>query len=263
MDIRDYVIKEKSELKIQIKSLERPPFLAIVQVGDNPASNSYIRGKEKDASEVGIQSQVYHFDNDVDAAAFYSELQKINDDPSVDGLLVQLPVPPQLSSEKINQIISPNKDVDGFVLGSHFLPCTPRGILDFLSFSRYEFTGKNALVIGRSRIVGKPMADLLLNKNMNVTICHSKTPANALLDFIASADLIVVAVGHQAILKREFKYKKDAWVIDVGINRDENGKLVGDAEKGLPVAYQSPVPGGVGLLTRLALLKNLVEAMKR
>ena len=169
-------------------------------------------------------------------------------------------MPKHISEEKVKLAIDPKKDLDGFNVLSKFKSATPNGILTFLEDNRYEFEGKNALVIGRSNIVGKPMAKLLLDKNMTVTIAHSKTPNSELRNFVKNADLIIVAVGKANFIDCSYEFKKSAFLFDVGINRDKDNKLTGDCEKDLPVSFQSPVPGGVGLLTRLALLLNLMEA---
>ena len=263
MDIREYVHFSKEAIKKEIASFSRVPCLSIITVGDDPASEAYVRGKKKDASEVGINALHSVFPSDVSEEEVLSLIRKQNEDPSIDGIIVQLPLPRHISEQKINETVSPLKDVDGFTPTSRYKPCTPKGIVDYLAFSDFPFSSSNAVVIGRSQIVGKPMAKMLLEKNMNVTVLHSKTKEEDKAFYIAHADLIVVATGRRGILDSHYRYKPSAYVMDVGINRDETNHLHGDCEKGLPVAYQSPVPGGVGLLTRLALLTNLLEACKR
>ena len=236
------------------------PTLSIITVGHNPASEAYVRGKKKDAAEVGINAIHTLFEESVSEEEVLNLLKKQNADPSINGIIVQLPVPKHISEQKINETISPDKDVDGFVLGSKFVCCTPKGIIDYLVDEGFDFLGKNAVVIGRSDIVGKPMARLLLDKSCNVTVLHSKTKDEDRRMFLKNADLIVLAVGKQGLIDHSYELKPTCWLVDVGINRGDDGKLHGDAEPDLPIAKQTPVPGGVGLLTRLALLKNLMEA---
>ena len=169
-----------------------------------------------------------------------------------------MPLPKQISEEKVKLAVSPLKDVDGFHPLSKLAPCTPKGIMNYLHFEKVPLCGKNALVIGRSNIVGRPMAKLLLNESCNVTVVHSKTSQEDLANYIKNADIIVVAIGKAGFLDNRFQYKKSATIVDVGISRDETG-LHGDAIPDLPVQLQTPVPGGVGLLTRLALYENLLD----
>ena len=260
MEIVDYVKSEKERLKKLISESPKIPGLAILQVGDNPASNSYIKGKIKDSEEVGIKADLFKFPVEVEETEILNTILRLNDDKNYDGILLQLPIPKHLNEQKLVNAINPEKDVDGFTLGSHFTPCTPKGIIDYLTDMNFPFEGKNAVVIGRSNIVGKPLAKLLLQKNMNVTVLHSKTKEEDKRFYAAHADLLVSAVGHINIIDHTYTLKPSAVLIDVGINRDENNKLIGDMERNLPVSFQSPVPKGVGLLTRLALLKNLWEA---
>jgi methylenetetrahydrofolate dehydrogenase (NADP+)/methenyltetrahydrofolate cyclohydrolase len=166
------------------------------------------------------------------------------------------------SEEKINLAINPAKDIDGFHPESKTVAATPLGVYTYLKDMNYEFSGKNAVIIGRSHIVGRPMHKLLLDANMNVTILHTKTSEEDKRFYLEHADLIVVAAGKAGVLNKAYKLKESAVVMDVGINFDENGKLIGDCEKDLPVAFQSPVPGGCGLLTRLAVIENLIELSK-
>lgn len=260
MEIKEYVLQQKEMLKARVAEMPVAPTLSIITVGYNPASEAYVRGKKKDAAEVGINALHTLFDEDVSEEEVLDLLKKQNADPSIDGIIVQLPVPKHISEQKINETISPDKDVDGFVLGSKFVCCTPKGIIDYLVDEGFDFAGKNAVVIGRSDIVGKPMARLLLDKNCNVTVLHSKTKDEDRRMFLKNADLIVLAVGKQGIIDHSYELKPTCWLVDVGINRGDDGKLHGDAEPDLPISKQTPVPGGVGLLTRLALLKNLMEA---
>ena len=263
MDIKQYVALRKEEIRQEISSAEKPPKLCIISVGEDPASQAYIRGKKKDSAEVGFEAEHVALPAETTAEELKRILIKKNEDPSIHGILVQLPLPKHLSPGMVNAIISPAKDVDGFVPGSHYVCCTPKGIVDYLTHEGFPFVGKNAVVIGRSQIVGKPMARLLLERSCNVTVIHSKTSEEDKRFYLAHADLIVVAVGKRGVIDSSYELKPSAFVVDVGINRDEEGHLHGDCEPGLPVALQTPVPGGVGLLTRLALLDNLLEAFKQ
>lgn len=260
MDIKEYVNAHKKELAERLLSLKKTPTLSIISVGDDPASASYIRGKMKDSGEVGFKTLLTHLPAETSEGELLSLLKKQNEDPSINGILVQLPVPHQISPTHINLTIDPSKDVDGFTPASKFTPCTPKGIADYLFHEGFSFSGKNAVILGRSQIVGKPMAKLLLSLNCNVTVLHSKTSDEDRRFYLFHADLIVVAIGKIGYLDKSYVFKESAVVVDVGINRGEDGHLYGDCAPYLPVKFQTPVPGGVGLLTRLALLDNLLEA---
>jgi len=260
MEIKAYVQLEKAKLQERVSLLSRPPLLSIISVGFDPASAIYVRGKIKDASEVGIKVLHTQLDESVSEEELLALIKKQNCDSLVDGIIVQLPVPKHIRASAINMTIDPKKDVDGFTPLSHFIPCTPKGIIDYFMNEGCPFTGKNAVVIGRSQIVGRPMAKLLLEKNCNVTILHSKTKEEDKRFYLANADIIVVAVGQIGIIDGSYSLKPTAWIADVGINRDEDGHLCGDCLPNLNVYKQTPVPGGIGLLTRLSLLKNLMEA---
>lgn len=262
MEIKEYVLKQKENIKAEVAKMATAPTLFIITVGYNPASEAYVRGKKKDAAEVGINAIHTVFDETATEEEVLDLIRKQNEDPAVNGIIVQLPVPKHISEQRINETISPEKDVDGFVLGSKFVCCTPKGIIDYLSDEGFDFSGKNAVVIGRSDIVGKPMAMLLLGKNCNVTILHSRTKDEDRRMYLKNADLVVLAVGKEGLIDSSYELKPTCWLVDVGINRGEDGKLHGDAVPNLPIEKQTPVPGGVGLLTRLALLKNLMEAVK-
>lgn len=260
MEVKAYVQQEKARLKEKVSLLKRPPMLSIITVGHDAASEVYVHGKTKDAAEVGIKTLHTKLDESTSEAALLNLIHAQNADEAIDGIIVQLPLPRHIDKAAVNLAIDPRKDVDGFTPSSRFVPCTPKGIIGYFASEGCHFQGKNAVVIGRSQIVGKPMAKLLLSKDCNVTVLHSKTSEADKRFFVAHADILVVAVGHQNIIDSTYQLKSDAWIADVGINRDENGKVHGDCEPGLPVYRQTPVPGGVGLLTRLSLLKNLLEA---
>ena len=227
--------------------------MAVFQIGNNEASTRYIRNKKKDCEEVGINFEWYYYPEEITTNDLVQEIKDMND--YVDGLIVQMPLPDHIDVAAIKQAINPKKDVDGFHPNSRFRPCTPTGIIDYLiDGCGYNFEGKNVTIFGRSDIVGKPLADMLLELNATVTLCHSKT-RNA-WDHIHTADLIISAVGKAGFLNC---YAIHVPVIDVGINFDENGKLVGDCFN-TENRDVTPVPGGVGLLTRVALLENTLLA---
>lgn len=259
--IKEYVAEKKEKLR---QKLQKQPTLkmVIIQVGHVPASDRYVRNKAKDASEVGIDCEITNLPEDITEEALLELLKGLNEDQTVTGYLVQLPLPKHISENKVKLAIAPEKDIDGFHPLSKTVPATPLGIYNYLKDMNYEFQGKNAVVIGRSNIVGKPMAQLLLKESMNVTVLHSKTTDTDKIHYIAYADLIVVATGHRHTLTSNYVLKPDAIVIDVGINVDDDGKLCGDCDPELPVAFQSPVPGGVGLLTRMSVIDNLIELSK-
>ena len=247
------------------------PGLVVLLVGEDKASQTYVRNKELAAARIGIRSKVEHYPESITEEELLSEIDKYNQDPDFHGILVQLPLTKQIDEEKVLLAIRPEKDVDGFHpinLGKLFagvpdrIPCTPYGIMKMFEAYDIPLEGKNALVIGRSNIVGKPMAHLLLGKNATVTIAHSKTqnlPALA-----RQADILVVAIGRGHFVTKEF-VKEGAVVIDVGMNRDEAGKLIGDvkfAEVEPIASYITPVPRGVGPMTITMLMAQTLAAAK-
>ena len=258
MTIKEYVAYRKEEIKNLVANLEVKPAIAIVQVNEDAGSNAYVRGKLKDADELGIKADLIKLPLETTQEELLQVIDKLNKDKEYDGFIVQMPLPKGINEDVIKLAVSPEKDVDGFHPLSSLNPCTPKGIINYLHFEQIPLQGKNAVIIGRSNIVGKPMAKLLLKENMNVTVLHSKTTQEDMAFYIAHADVIVIAIGKAGFLDNRFVYKKDAVIIDVGISRTEEG-LKGDALAGLPVRLQTPVPGGVGLLTRLALYENLLE----
>lgn len=262
MEIKEFVKLRKEELKGEFNN---PKFkvlkFVIVQMNEDPASNAYIKGKLKDGAELGVNVELRKFPIDFSQDRLLGEIEKLNRDESVVGFIVQMPLPKQINEEAVKLAIASEKDVDGFHPLSKLNPCTPQGIMNYLDHEGVELLGKNAVVIGRSNIVGKPMAKLLLSRSANVTILHSKTKFEDMFNYVKNADIIVVAVGKTGLLDNSFEYKKDAIIVDVGINREEDG-LHGDAIRDLPVKLQTPVPGGVGLLTRLALYENLLKLLK-
>lgn len=263
----------RADLKEEVAQLKEQgvvPGLTVILVGDNPASHSYVKAKAKACEEIGVASEVIKRDVNITQEELLQEIQQLNESEAVHGILVQLPLPNHIDEKAVLNAISPKKDVDGFhpvsvgnmVIGDEcYLPCTPHGIIELIKRSGEEISGKHAVVIGRSNIVGKPVAMLLLQENATVTIAHSRT--KDLSAMIKQADILVSAVGRPRLVKAE-DLKPGAIVIDVG-NTMENGKLVGDIdyEPAKEVAgYITPVPGGVGPMTITMLLKNTVDAAK-
>ena len=248
------------------------PGLAVIIVGENPASQVYVRNKHKACGEVGFLSRVYELPASTTQTELNELIDTLNADPAIHGILCQLPLPKHLDDGEVIARISPEKDVDAFhvqnvgkiMLGDYdYLPCTPAGVMVLLRESGIEIAGKECVVLGRSNIVGKPMAMLLLQANGTVTICHSRT--KDLADVTRRADIVVVAIGKAKFLTADM-VKPGAVVIDVGMNRDENGKLCGDVDYDSvePVASAiTPVPGGVGPMTITMLLQNTLTAAKR
>jgi methylenetetrahydrofolate dehydrogenase (NADP+) / methenyltetrahydrofolate cyclohydrolase len=248
------------------------PGLAVVLVGDNPASQVYVRNKVKACSDSGLHSVLKRYPATMTEAELLQRIAVLNADPGIHGILVQLPLPAHIDAHKVIETISPTKDVDGFHVASAgalmvgqpgFWPCTPYGCMKMLESIGYNLSGKHAVVIGRSNIVGKPMALMLLQKNATVTICHSATPN--LKAMTLQADVIVAAVGKRNVLTADM-VKPGTVVIDVGMNRNENGKLCGDVDfvgVSQVAGFITPVPGGVGPMTITMLLVNTLEAAER
>ena len=247
------------------------PGLAVVIVGDDPASQVYVRNKHRACEEVGIRSDVHALPADTSEAELLALLTKLNADPTVNGILVQLPLPKHLDEEKVILAIDPAKDVDAFhpvnvgkiMIGNFtFAPCTPAGVMELLRHYHIPVAGKHCVIIGRSNIVGKPQAMLMLKENATVTICHSRTVG--LADITRTADILVAAVGCPGFVTADM-VREGAVVIDVGINRTAEGKLCGDVDFAAvreKTAYITPVPGGVGPMTITMLLKNTLAAAK-
>lgn len=266
--------KIKGDLKLEIAGLKEKnisPMLTVVLVGNNPASLSYVKGKERAAAEVGMDSNLIRLSEETTEEELLNLLHELNNDETVHGILVQLPLPKQIDEQKVIETIDPRKDVDGFhpnnigkmMTGQEtFLPCTPYGIIELIKSSGVDIEGKHAVVIGRSNIVGKPVGQLLLNENATVTYCHSKT--ENLDKFTLDADILIAAIGRENFISKE-QVKDGAIVIDVGINRTAEGKLTGDVDfEGVKqkAAFITPVPGGVGPMTITMLLANTVKAAK-
>ncbi len=264
--------KLKNNLKDEVEALKGEGIetcLAVIIVGDNPASRVYVNNKKKSCAELGIKSLEYALPEDTTEEELLSLIDELNSDDSVDGILCQLPLPKHICEKNVINSISPRKDVDAFhpenvghiMIGDYtFLPCTPAGVMEMLKEYEIEIAGKNCVVVGRSNIVGKPMTMLLLKENATVTVCHSRT--KDLASFTREADILVSAVGKVGLITADM-VKENAVVIDVAINRLENGKLCGDVdfenvkEK---ASFITPVPGGVGPMTIAVLMKNTVKS---
>ncbi len=261
----------RAEIKAETEKMSVRPGLAVILVGSDPASQVYVRNKNKACEEVGFYSEMYTLPEETKMEELLGLIDQLNHSPQIHGILVQLPLPKHLDEEKVILAINPEKDVDAFhpvnvgkiMIGNHsFLPCTPAGVMELLSRSGIDVTGKECVVIGRSNIVGKPQAMLLLHANGTVTVCHSRT--KNLAEICARADILVSAIGKAKFVTPDM-VKEGAVVIDVGINRDENGKLCGDVdfENVAPkTSFITPVPGGVGPMTITMLMKNTLTAAK-
>lgn len=267
--------KVKEEVKEEVEALKKQGVsvgLAVIIVGNNPASRTYVNNKKKACEAAGIVSEEYALPEETTQEELLALVEELNHKDSINGILCQLPLPKQLDEEAVIAAISEKKDVDAFsavnvghiMIGDYtFLPCTPAGIMEILRHYNIDVAGKECVVIGRSNIVGKPMAMLLLHQNGTVTICHSKT--KNLKDVTSRADILVAAVGIPHFVTADM-VKEGAVVIDVGMDRDENGKLCGDVDFAAvepKASYITPVPGGVGPMTIATLLKNTVTAAKQ
>lgn len=258
----------KKKIKETIVESGIQPRLAVILIGHDQASRVYVRNKAKDCEECGIDSVTYALPENTSEEKLIKLIRSLSDDSNVHGILVQLPLPKHINKDHIISEISPKKDVDGFTKANtmamldgkfRFVPCTPGGIIELMRFYKIPIVGRHCVIVGRSDIVGKPMATIALWNNATTTICHSHT--RNLGDICKSADIIIAATGRRGLIKPEF-IKSDTTIIDVGMNRDDNGKLCGDCD---PDAYEksaayTPVPGGVGPMTRAMLLLNTAAA---
>jgi methylenetetrahydrofolate dehydrogenase (NADP+)/methenyltetrahydrofolate cyclohydrolase len=276
IDGKQIAAKVRGEVAQAVKDLKAKgvhPGLTVVRVGDDPASAIYVRGKRKDCEEVGIRSDEHHLPATTAQGELMALIARLNADPKVHGILVQLPLPKQLDERQVLDAIDPRKDADGFHpfnVGALSIgipgtprPCTPAGVMRMLDEARVDPKGKRAIVVGRSNIVGKPMAAMLLERHATVTIAHSRT--QDLPGEVARADIVVAAIGKAELVKGAW-IKQGAVVIDVGMNRLEDGRLVGDVEypeAAKRAAAITPVPGGVGPMTRAMLLVNTVDLARR
>ncbi len=265
------------QIKIEVEQLDKKPHLVVILVGDDPASKIYVKNKKKTALEIGINSTVIELPADIEESVLINKIEDLNKDESVTGILVQMPLPKHINKDNVVCAIDPKKDVDCFTpenvgklalgMKPYFYPVTPQGILIMLDYYNIPVEGKNVVVIGRSNIVGKPMAQMLLQRNATVTMCHSHT--KNLEDIIKTADVIISAVGKKVVRCKMVKYK--SVLVDVGISRDTNGKLTGDLNfsdfKDINeildfVEAFSPVPGGVGPMTIASLMINSLLSVK-
>lgn len=274
IDGKEVSTSVRNEIKAEVEKLNeqgKKTGLAVVIVGNNPASRVYVNNKKKGCAEVGIESFEYALPEETTTEELLDLVEKLNNDNAVDGILCQLPLPKQIDEKKVLNAIAPHKDVDAFhpvntghiMIGDHsFLPCTPAGIMEMLKYYNISVEGKECVVIGRSNIVGKPMAMLLLGQNGTVTICHSRT--KDLAEVTRRADILVAAVGIAYFVTPDM-VKDGAVVIDVGMNRNSEGKLCGDVDFENvkdKCSFITPVPGGVGPMTITMLLKNTLTASK-
>ncbi len=269
---RELSEKIVGKIALEVKNYDKKPGLTVIIVGEDPASKIYVNKKKKTAEKTGFNSEIIELPDNVSQQELEKYIDELNNNSAVDAILVQLPLPEHINTYEILEKIKPEKDVDGFhpvnvgrlVIGldPYAVSCTPFGVIKLLEEYNIEIEGKNAVIIGRSNIVGKPMASLLLNKNATVTVCHSRT--KNLAEVCSRADILISAVGRPKFVKAEW-VKQGATVIDVGTNRTEEGKLVGDVdfeEVSKKAAYITPVPGGVGPMTIAMLLANTLELFK-
>lgn len=266
-EIKDELKQEVAAMKTEGKEIA----LAVIQVGKDPASSVYVKNKKKACEYIGIRSVSYEIPEDSTQQELLDLVKKCNEDPGINGILVQLPLPPHMDEDAVIHAIDPKKDVDGFhpvsvgnmMIGNDgFLPCTPAGIIELLKRSGVEISGKECVVVGRSNIVGKPMSMLLLRENGTVTVCHSRT--RNLREVCSRADILVVAIGKPKFIDSSY-VKEGAVIIDVGIHRNEHNKLCGDVDFDAVKEKTSaitPVPGGVGPMTIAMLMKNCVQSKK-
>ena len=267
--LRDKLLEQ---LKLKVDKFEIKPKLVVILVGDNPASLIYVNNKKKTAEKLGIDSEIINYPSNIQEQVLLDKIVELNNDATVTAILVQLPLPEHISKFKVINTISPNKDVDGFTpenfgmlfsfLEPYVYPCTPKGILLMLDEYNIDVDGRHVVIVGRSNIVGKPLSQMLLNRNATVTVCHSHT--KNLADITKTADVLISAVGGKII--GENFVKPNSVVIDVGIFKDENGKTRGDVdfEKVAPqTSFITPVPGGVGPMTIASLMLNTVELFEK
>lgn len=265
-------IKEEKliELKKEINLLKKKPGIAIIQIGDEDSSNIYVKNKKKTAEELGINFNVFKFMEDDSENKILNKIEELNNDNTIDGIIVQMPIPTCFNSSIIKNKIIPKKDIDSLTdintgclmhNKNSFIPCTPKGIMTMLNYYNIEIKGKHIVIIGRSELVGKPLLSLMLNNDATVSICHSYT--SNLKNITILADILIVAVGKPNLVTNEM-IKDGAIVIDVGVNR-ENGKIVGDVDFNSvkdKCSYITPVPGGIGQMTVLSLYENLLKAYR-
>ena len=271
MDGKALAAQKKATIRAEVERLARTPGLAVVLVGENPASQIYVRGKARDCEECGIRCMDFRLPAQTTESELLTLIAELNGRADVDGILVQLPLPEGIRERRVLEAIAPEKDVDAFhpenvgrlVQGqARYLPCTPVGVMELLRAAGVDPAGRRAVIVGRSNIVGKPMALLLLQADATVTVCHSRTPD--LADECRRADILISAVGRRGLITADM-IKPGAAVVDVAMNRDEDGKLCGDVDFAAAcavAAHITPVPGGVGPMTRAMLMENTLRAAR-
>ena len=271
MDGKALAAQKKAAIRAEVERLARTPGLAVVLVGENPASQIYVRGKARDCEECGIRCMDFRLPAQTTESELLTLIAELNGRADVDGILVQLPLPEGIRERRVLEAIAPEKDVDAFhpenvgrlVQGqARYLPCTPAGVMELLRAAGVDPAGRRAVIVGRSNIVGKPMALLLLQADATVTVCHSRTPD--LADECRRADILISAVGRRGLITADM-IKPGAAVVDVAMNRDEDGKLCGDVDFAAAcavAAHITPVPGGVGPMTRAMLMENTLCAAR-
>lgn len=271
MDGKALAAQKKAAIRAEVERLARMPGLAVVLVGENPASQIYVRGKARDCEECGIRCMDFRLPAQTTERELLTLIAELNGRADVDGILVQLPLPEGIRERRVLEAIAPEKDVDAFhpenvgrlVQGqARYLPCTPAGVMELLRAAGVDPAGRRAIIVGRSNIVGKPMALLLLQADATVTVCHSRTPD--LADECRRADILISAVGRRGLITADM-IKPGAAVVDVAMNRDEDGKLCGDVDFAAAcavAAHITPVPGGVGPMTRAMLMENTLRAAR-
>lgn len=262
---KDYVEIKKKKLKEEIQHFNGKPVLAVIQIDNDQASNSYIKGKQKDCDEIGIEMRHVNIYSNAAEQKEVEGIIKVIANSDADGIIIQLPIPDKYNLERLQHLIPPEKDVDGFRKDSCFKPCTPKGIIDWMEYNNFEFKGKDCCVLGRSKIVGLPLTNMLIEKGATVTCCNSTTPSTEY--YTRNADYVFSAIGipHYFDFSDFFEYCE--LIVDIGINRIKDNKLCGDInccsfEEYLSGTYVTPVPCGVGLLTRTSLMQNVVDAYK-
>lgn len=271
MDGKALAAQKKAAIRAEVERLARTPGLAVLLVGENPASQIYVRGKARDCEECGIRCMDFRLPAQTTESELLTLIAELNGRADVDGILVQLPLPEGIRERRVLEAIAPEKDVDAFhpenvgrlVQGqARYLPCTPAGVMELLRAAGVDPAGRRAVIVGRSNIVGKPMALLLLQADATVTVCHSRTPD--LADECRLADILISAVGRRGLITADM-IKPGAAVVDVAMNRDEDGKLCGDVDFAAAcavAAHITPVPGGVGPMTRAMLMENTLRAAR-
>ena len=271
MDGKALAAQKKAAIRAEVERLARTPGLAVVLVGENPASQIYVRGKARDCEECGIRCMDFRLPAQTTESELLTLIAELNGRADVDGILVQLPLPEGIRERRVLEAIAPEKDVDAFhpenvgrlVQGqARYLPCTPAGVMELLRAAGVDPAGRRAVIVGRSNIVGKPMALLLLQADATVTVCHSRTPD--LADECRRADILISDVGRRGLITADM-IKPGAAVVDVAMNRDEDGKLCGDVDFAAAcavAAHITPVPGGVGPMTRAMLMENTLRAAR-